>query len=201
MQVEIKDNLSFFKYLLLDFLAEAFHYPYKLREIQDLKEKARKVENLVTAFCDENAIRKFKELKAFIESVNNIDKLTEIEVQFVELDKPYNLHLSLYESINRQGYYDLVIASEIRNIYNKVGVDPKEEPDLLPVELGFLSFLYFNKAIGNNQVSEILEYFKENHIDNWVPELAENLRKSNLSYFAILGDFLSEALKCIKKEV
>ncbi|BFI77010.1 molecular chaperone TorD family protein [Sulfurisphaera ohwakuensis] len=201
MQIEIKDNLSFFKHLLLDFLAEAFHYPYRLRDIQDLKERANKVENLISTFCDENTTKKFEELKKFIDSVNNIDKLTEIEVQFVELDKPYNLHLSLYESINRQGYYDLVIASEIRSIYNKLGVDPKEEADLLPVELGFLSFLYFNKAIGNNQVNEVLEYFTENHIDNWVPVLAENLKKSNLSYFTILGDFLFEALKCIKKEV
>lgn len=201
MQVEIKDTISFFKHSLLDFLAQAFHYPYKLKDIQSLQEKAKEIEMKIKTFCDTSSYEKFKKFKDYLDSINNVDKLTEVEIQFVELDKPYNLHRSLYESISRQGYYDLALVSELRTIYNKLGIDPKEEPDLLSVELAFLSFLYFNKAIGNNVVDEIIEYFIETHFDTWVPKLAENLKSSDYFYFSLLGDFMLEAIKCIKSEV
>ncbi|BDB99555.1 molecular chaperone TorD family protein [Saccharolobus caldissimus] len=198
-EVNIKDTLSFFKYILLDFLSQAFHYPYKLKDIKDLQNRARQVEEIVRYLCDEKLFEKFERFKNFIDSINDINKLTEIEIQFVELDKPYNVNLSLYESINRFGYYDLVTVNEIRGLYNAVGIDPQEEPDLLSTELGFLAFLYFAKATGND-TSSVISTFLNKHVNKWVPRLAEGLAKSNYQYFSILGELLRETLRCIGNE-
>jgi len=199
IETSIKDTLSFFKYSLFDFLAQAFHYPYKLKDIKDLQNKARELEDLVKSFCDTQFVESFENFKKYLDSINNVDKLTEVEIQFVELDKPYNVHLSLYETINRFGYYDLVTSGKLINLYSTVGIKPKEEPDLLSTELGFLAFLYFGKAIGQD-TSPIISTFLEEHINKWVPKLIENLKQSKYEYFVVLSELLDKSLRCIEGE-
>lgn len=199
IETSIKDILSFFKYSLFDFLAQAFHYPYKLKDIKDLQSKAREIEELVKSFCDPQLVESFENFKKYLDSIDNIDKLTEVEIQFVELDKPYNSHLSLYETINRFGYYDVVTAGKLINLYASVGIKPKEEPDLLSTELGFLAFLYFGKAIGQD-TSQLISTFVEEHINKWVPKLIENLKQTKYEYFVLLSDLLEKSLRCIKGE-
>lgn len=80
-----------------------------------------------------------------------------------------------------------------------MGIDPQEEPDLLSTELGFLAFLYFAKATGND-TSSVISTFLNKHVNKWVPRLAEGLAKSNYQYFSILGELLRETLRCIGNE-
>lgn len=195
--IQIQDNLSFFKSKLFEALAQAFYYPYKLKDIESLRENLRSLKDFADTFCDTAFKEKFNKFLQVVEEINNIDKLTEVEIQFVELDKPYNVNLSLYESIQRSGYYDLIIVSDLRNIYNVVGIDSRKEPDHISTELGFLSILFLLKASGNEKSEEVIQFFWETHIKKWVPSLLDNLINSNYSYFKVLAELTKEAFRCL----
>ncbi|PVU75238.1 hypothetical protein DDW11_03615 [Sulfolobus sp. SCGC AB-777_G06] len=193
----VQDNLSFFTSKVFDVLAQAFHYPYKLKDVQNLRNNIHEIEVYISSFCNENVKRAFHTFKSLVDGITDIDKLTDVEIQFVELDKPYNTNLSLYESIQRTGYYDLIIVSDLRNIYNLVGLNSKEEPDHISTEFGFLSLMYLLKSSRNEKVDDIIDFFLETHVKKWVPTLLSNLAQSNYPYFKILAEFTKEFMRCI----
>lgn len=196
----IQDNLSFFKHKLLEALSRAFYYPYKIKDIEQLRESLKSLKDYAGVFCEKRFEERLDEFLRLVEGINNIDELTKVEVQFVELDKPYNINLSLYESIQRSGYYDLIIVSDLRNIYNALGIDARKEPDHISTEFGFLSLMYLAKATGDERAGEVIQYFVETHLKKWVPALLDNLVNSNYPYFRALAGLAKEALRCLGVE-
>lgn len=203
LQSKIQENNIFFKKsILFDFLARSYYYPYKLIDLDILKGELAEVEEILPEVCKcketHDALLKFKEV---IMPINDYNKLTELEVQFVNLDKPSFIKYSLYESVHKVGYHDLINATDLKRLYRKHGLEPTkgEFPDHIALLISFLSYLYLKLSIEfDEKTVKDLEDFKKKHIYDWIPKLAESLIDLPYPYFSSLGYLTIRLLECEK---
>lgn len=191
--------MSFFQLsILFDLLARSFSYPYKLADMRQTAELVPKAKSAAAEACPE-ALAPLEEFADVLESVRDVEALTAVEVEFVDLDKPVNAFVySPHESIQRSGYYDMGVVSDVRRFYVDAGMKPRPgaEPDHIATELAFLSALFYAASQKGDEAAKFIDAFWEEHVESWMLKYAERLSQSGFKYFAPLGKLLSAALKC-----
>ncbi|MBP1358072.1 MAG: molecular chaperone TorD family protein, partial [Sulfolobus sp.] len=174
IESKIQDNIFLQKSILFDFLARSYYYPFKLIDMDILKGELLEVEEILPRICKcQETLDAFLKFKEVVMPIDNYDKLTQLEMQFVNLDKPAFVKYSLYESVQKMGYHDLINAMDLKKIFRKYGMEPAkgEFPDHISLLLSFLSYLYLRLSINfEEKIVKDLEDFKKKHIYNWIPK-------------------------------